>query len=177
MKIFVINGFPQSGKSTFVEFCLEELGAWGKEVSTVDFVKELASQCGWNGTKTPKDRKFLSDLKDLLTDWGDVPFKDVEKRKRVWEYSFTQYDISAKDCFFFIHCREPIEIQKFVDKMDAKTILVRREKVENLEQSNHADGEVLNFNYDYEIENNETLKDLKNKAKKFLKENGWKRKW
>ena len=177
MKIFVVNGMPRSGKSTFVRFCLDELGCWGNEFSTVDFVKELAAQCGWDGTKTPENRKFLSDLKDLLTDWGDVPYKKVIKEKELWEFSFEQFNIQTKDCFLFIQCREPKEIQKFVDRVGAETILVRRESVENSLQSNHADAEVFNFNYDYEIENNEDLKDLKNKAKKFLKERGWKRKW
>lgn len=176
MKIFVINGMPLSGKSTFVSFCLDELGAWGKEVSTVDFVKELAKECGWDGTKTPLNRKFLSDLKDLLTEWGDVPYKEIIKEKKIWEYGFEQFDIPTKDCFFFIHCREPQEIQKFVDRVNAETILIRRESVESKEQSNHADAEVFNFKYDYEIENNGDLKELKIKAKKFLKERGWKRK-
>lgn len=179
MKVIVINGFPwpRSGKSSFVNFCLDELGAWGKEVSTVDFVKELAEQCGWDGTKTPENRKFLSDLKDLLTDWNDVPYKKVIKEKEVWESSFDYFNIPTKDCFFFIHCREPKEIQKFVDRIGAETLLIRRENVEQLEQSNHADSEILNFTYDYEIENNSDLKELKEKAKKFLKERGWKKKW
>ena len=46
-------------------------------ISTVDFVKEVAKFCGWNGQKTPKDRKFLSDLKNILTQWNDIPYKDI----------------------------------------------------------------------------------------------------
>ena len=177
MKVIVINGMPRSGKSTFVQFCLDELGAWGMEVSTVDFVKELAKECDWDGTKTPENRKFLSDLKDLLTNWGDVPYKKVLEEKRVWEFGFEQFDVSTKDCFFFVHCREPQEIQKFVDRIGAETLLIRREEVESELQSNHADAEVFNFTYDTEIWNDGSLKDLKDKAKKFLKERGWKRKW
>lgn len=177
MKVFVINGAPTSGKSSFVQFCLDELNSWGNEVSTVDFVKKLAKECGWNGEKTPKNRKFLSDLKDLLTEWDDVPYKRVMLEKRLWTYSFDQFEIPTDDCFFFIHCREPKEIQKFVDRIGAKTILVRRESVEQQEQSNHADEEVFNYTYDIVIENNGDLKDLKSKAHKFLKEEGWKKKW
>ena len=40
VKIVVVNGMPMSGKSQFVEYCLKELGIYGEEVSTVDFVKE-----------------------------------------------------------------------------------------------------------------------------------------
>ena len=177
MQILIINGMPRSGKSTFVNFCLDELGCWGKEVSTVDFVKELAKECGWDGSKTPKNRKFLSDLKDLLTEWDDVPYKKVMREKKLWEFSFTQFNISTDDCFLFIHCREPEEIQKFVDRVGAKTVLIRRESVETDEQSNHADADVFNFNYDFIIENNGSLKDLQIKAIKFLKSKGWKKKW
>ena len=175
MKLIIINGMPLSGKSTFVQFCLDELGCWGKEVSTVDFVKEIAITCGWDKTKTPKNRKFLSDLKDLLTEWDDVPYKKVMYEKRIWEFSFKQFDIPTDDCFFFIHCREPEEIQKFVDREGAKTLLVRRPEVENLEQSNHADQNVFNYNYDFIIENNGDLKDLRIKAMKFVRGNGGKK--
>ena len=177
MKIIVVNGQPRVGKDTFVNFCLDELGSWGMQCSTVDFVKEIAKECGWNGEKTPENRKFLSDLKDLLTKWDDVPYKKVMYEKKIWEFSFEGYGISTKDCFFFIHCREPQEIQKFVDRVGAETVLIRRESVENQEQSNHADAEVFNFNYDTVIENNGDLKELRDKAKKFLKERGWKKKW
>ena len=34
------------------------------ELSTVDFVKEVARICGWKGKKDKKDREFLHDLKE-----------------------------------------------------------------------------------------------------------------
>jgi len=32
---------------------------------------------GWDGGKTPEDRRFLSDLKDALTRWKDVPYNET----------------------------------------------------------------------------------------------------
>lgn len=153
------------------------MGAWGKEVSTVDLIKDIAKSCGWNGEKTPKNRKFLSDLKDLLTEWDNIPYKKVLKEKRLYELPFEQVDISTDDCFFFIHCREPEEIQKFVDGIGAKTILIQRESVDKLQQSNHADENILKYRYDIIITNNGDLKELKDRAHKFLKKEGWKKKW
>jgi dephospho-CoA kinase len=167
-KIVVVNGMPMSGKSQFVEYCLQELGFYGEEVSTVDFVKELATLAGWDGVKRPKDRKFLSDLKDLLVDWNDVPFKKiVEARDRLADHlDYLGYD--ANMGVVFTHCREPEEIQKFVDRENAITVLLRREAVENYKQSNHADANVFNYKYDYVIDNNGNLEELREKAKGFL---------
>ena len=84
MQVIIINGMPRAGKDQFVSFCQKHL-LWCGNFSTVDFVKEVAAMCGWDGTKTPLNRAFLSNLKDLLTDWGDVPFKKVERAMETFE--------------------------------------------------------------------------------------------
>ena len=168
MKYFIINGRPRSGKDTFVNFCLEELGAFGKLISTVDFVKEIAARCGWDKTKTPKNRKFLSDLKDLLTNWGDVPYKKTLQEIDMFKFDLDYWDVSDKGVVF-IMCREPKEIDRFERELNAKSVLIQRASVEFEQQSNHADSEVLNHKYDYIIENNGTIDELKEKAKEFLK--------
>ena len=168
MKYFIINGRPRSGKDTFVNFCLEELGAFGKLISTVDFVKKIATECGWDGTKDLKNRKFLSDLKDLLTNWGDVPYKKTLQEIDMFKFDLDYWDVSDKGVVF-IMCREPKEIERFERELNAKSLLIRRASVEFEQQSNHADSEVLNHKYDYIIENNGTVDELKEKAKGFLK--------
>ena len=168
MKYFIINGRPRSGKDTFVNFCLEELGAFGKLISTVDFVKKIATKCGWDGTKTPQNRKFLSDLKDLLTNWGDVPYTKTLQEIDMFKFDLDCWNVSDKGVVF-IMCREPKEIERFERELNAKSLLIRRASVEFEQQSNHADSEVLNHKYDYIIENNGTIDELKEKAKEFLK--------
>ena len=168
MKYFIVNGKPRSGKDTFVNFCLEELGAFGKLISTVDFVKKIATECGWDGTKDLKNRKFLSDLKDLLTNWGDVPYKKTLQEIDMFKFDLDYWDVSDKG-IVFIMCREPKEIERFERELNAKSVLIQRASVEFEQQSNHADSEVLNHKYDYIIENNGTIDELKKKAKEFLK--------
>ena len=90
MKYVVINGFPRTGKTTFTAFCLKYLGAYGTAISTVDFIKEFAKNCGWEGDKTPRDRKFLSNLKKLLADWDDVPWKKVQTHIEQFRSTFEQ---------------------------------------------------------------------------------------
>lgn len=167
INVIVVNGYPRSGKDTFVNFCKEKLGAFGVSVSTVDFVKYLAAQSGWDGTKTPKNRKFLSDLKDLLTEWNDVPWKKVEEVFESIKVECFQYGLRDSDFFLFIHSREPKEIERFQKEYGALTILIDREEVEG-KQSNHSDAEVMNFNYDYIINNDGTLEELKMKAITFI---------
>ena len=157
----------RSGKDTFVDFCLKEIRGFGQKVSTVDFVKDIAKRSGWNGEKTPKNRKFLSDLKDLLTEWDDVPYKKVAKQIDIFNFELSTFDLS-KMGIIFVMCREPQEIQKFVDRLGALTLCVRRATAENSETSNHADADIFNFKYDYYIDNNGTLEELEQKAKEFL---------
>ena len=64
MEIIVINGYPMSGKDEFTTYCKEILKRktiQSYNISTVDKVKEIAKLMGWDGEKTPKARKFLSD--------------------------------------------------------------------------------------------------------------------
>lgn len=173
MQIVIINGMPTAGKDQFVQYCQKYL-LWCGNFSTVDFVKDIARKCGWNGEKTPENRAFLSDLKDLLTNWNDVPFKEVLRAIKLYECDALSYDFSTDDVLCFVHCREPQEIQKFVDRLGAKTLLIRRPAIETSEQSNHADAEVLNYNYDYTIFNDGTLWDLEKKAVNFVLELGFK---
>lgn len=171
MKIYILNGKAGSGKTTFFELIEEKCHNYVFNYSTVDLVKKVAYGCGWNGEKTPENRKFLSDLKDLLTEWNDVPYKDCLKEiKRITSLADI-YDVEHDDWAIFIDCREPKEIQKFVDRLGAKTIFIDR-KIEDYNASNHADANVENFEYDIVINNNGTLEDLAAVAMNFIKTEG-----
>ena len=117
--------------------------------------------CGWDGTKTLENRKFLSDLKDLLTKWDDVPFKTIVHRAKTLP--------SNTDWIMFVDCREPAEIQKLKEELNATTVLVRRESVEGNETSNHADANVFNYEYDLTIWNNSDIINLEKEADLFIK--------
>ena len=172
MQIVVINGMPRAGKDEFVKMCQKHC-FWCFNLSTVDFVKEVATMCGWDGAKTSENRKFLSDLKDLLTQWDDVPYKKIEREIQLIKARMESHDFNPdKDGIVFIHCREPKEIHRFVTEMGAATLLIRRPEIEGDEQSNHADAEVFNYPYNCIIHNNGTLKELEGKAYLFLTKMG-----
>lgn len=157
-QIIIINGTGGSGKDTFVEFCSK----YGKIVnfSSIDKVKEIAKLIGWDGQKTEKDRKFLSDLKKLTTDYNDMAFKNTTD-------AVAQFECSDNE-ILFIHIREPEEIQRAVSIFKAKTLLVKRIGLANI-KTNYSDANVDNYPYDYII-NNTTLEELDKNALKFISE-------
>lgn len=167
MRYCVINGYPQSGKDAFVDFCKQEKGALCKKVSTVDFIKDIAYKYGWTGEKTPKDRKFLSDLKNLFTEWNDIPFKETMERIREFHQTLQIYEVSSEG-IVFIMSREPAEIMRFKHELGAISVLIERDAVKDNEQSNEADSGVMNCEYDVVVYNNGTLEDLQTQAKLFL---------
>lgn len=174
MKVVIINGMPMVGKDQFCNYCMDYMtkkGIKGGIISTVDLVKEIATSLGWDGIKTPKDRKFLSDLKNLLTEWNDVPFTFIQKSIRETYLHFTQkLQVPQDRIIFFVHCREPEEIKRFVEVYGATTLIIRRKEYEDLKQSNDSDKNVLNFKYDYEIYNDKGLDELQMEAIKFVDE-------
>lgn len=170
MNIYVINGAAASGKDSFVHLC-KKYAKPGRilNISTVDKVKEIAVNCGWDGTKTPENRKFLSDLKKLLTEWNDLPMKDIEHQITLFKRDFEAWDIPIEEGIIFIHCREPEEIARLVKKFNAQTILIRRPSAEKWEPSNPSDANVLNYKYDYVFWNDgDTFKKLDLAAKRFV---------
>ena len=159
-QIFIINGSGGVGKDMFVTLVSDYIET--ANFSSVDKVKEIARNIGWTGGKSEKDRKFLSDLKLLCTDYNDMPFNSMKSK-------VSKFLNSDHLRFLFLHIREPEEIERAKIVFDAKTILVKRDSVEQI-TSNMADANVYNYNYDIIINNNEGIADLKYKAFCFAKD-------
>lgn len=161
---FIINGSGGHGKDSFVEFVKEIMG--GSEYvwnySSVAKVKRLAQMMGWDGGKSDKDRKFLADLKKLTTEYSDMSFKDISA-------IYFNFIADEQSKILFLHIREPNEICRAVKAFSAKTILIKRSETPLIE-SNDADRYVLDYQYDYVIENEGGLSDLREKAKLFVDE-------
>ena len=166
MKVIILNGYGKVGKDKFSELCMKHHKNsinW----STVDEVKKiLKNNFGWNGEKTNKSRKFLSELKRIWTEYNNGPFLDIVNKISKNQFKLNDYD--KNDFIYFIHCREPQEIEKFVNeyKDNCITVLLKRENI-NI-PDNDSDKNVNNFNYDYIIDNNGTIDDLDKLAIDFL---------
>lgn len=154
--IVIINGTGTSGKDTFVKFVSKYTTV--VNFSSIDKVREVATVGGYDGGKTEKDRKFLSDLKVLFEEYNDMPFKSMAEV--VDKFRETDEEI------LFLHIREPHNIERAVNEFAAKTLLVKRVGLENI-TSNYSDANVDNYDYDYRIENN-TLEQLEKDAILFI---------
>jgi hypothetical protein len=158
-KVFILNGVGTSGKGKFAEYVQKYIP--GFKYSIADLPKEAAEILGWDGGKTEKDRRFLSDIIDLATEYNDSPYNDV--KSLVIDFYKDDFDINV----LLIDMRDPKDIARAVKDFNAETILIRNPNVDNID-SNHADRDVENYDYDYIIENDGTLEQLEKVAKIFV---------
>lgn len=191
-KIIIINGSDGVGKNAFAKRVIEETLKLAKRIvpaenedycvnpeifykinniSTIDYVKNIARMFGWNDEKSEKDKKMLSDLKDLITVYNDYLFKDITTQINDWLY----YDKKRLNdmyghSFLFVHCREPKEIDRIKNQFpnDTFTLLVQNPKVAKV-TGNHANREIENYNYDFTVINDSDLKALRKVAIDFYK--------
>lgn len=182
MKVYIVNGPPGCGKTTFsnmaidisTEYYKNELKGYpvALNLSTVDSVKLKARQIGWDGNKDDKGRALLSGLKQLLLKYDDSPFLDVANRIKTHNRKIENYFHLSGASFYFVMSREPKEIDRFKEELGARAIYIQNSEAEMRPTSNSSDRDVLNYEYDIYIDNNGSLEDLKNNVILFLqKEN------
>ena len=157
----VINGMGGVGKDTLCRFAAERYKT--ENISSITPIKELAALCGWQGEKTDRARKFLSDLKALTAEYNDYPTTYLAERYRAF--------LASDDELLFVHIREPEEIRKFVSATDgaAKTLLIRGgERCERAAYGNASDDGVEDYPYDYVFVNDASLDEARTAFLSFL---------
>jgi len=157
----VINGKGGVGKDTLCRFAAERYKT--ENISSITPIKELAALCGWQGEKTDRARKFLSDLKALTAEYNDFPTTYLLSRYRAF--------LSSDDELLFVHVREPGEIAKFVAATggEAKTLLIRGgARFERGAYGNASDDGVENYPYDYVFVNDRPLEETRDAFLSFL---------
>ena len=171
-KIVIINGLGGCGKSTFVKLCKDYCeNKWehvkAYELSSIDFVKEVATFCGWDGSKTLKNRTFLHDIKVILEEWDDVPSKKVFENI----YQLTDFHTTS---IFFVNIREAYNIEKFKDmaqelNYDCITLGVKNPNI-NTNEVIELITQINEFGYDVVINNNKDLIYLDSLAQNFMQD-------
>lgn len=180
-KVVIINGKPQSGKDTFCKYaqgyCDDDESANTLIISSVDPLKEMLTQLGWDGTKTDKIRDMLMDMKQLWVQNQDGPTMFLFNNILEFYKACT-----GEDNIVFVHIREPEEIKKLVNALtgfesmgiDVISLLVIREGGEDTPnqpaETRRSDDEALinSYEYDVTINNDEDLIKLQELAVEFV---------
>ena len=138
-QVLIINGAGGVGKDFLCACLRDKYGV--RVVSSIDPVKEIALQCGWDGVKNTRSRKFLSDLKRVITDYSDY----------LTDYMVGAYEsfLASTDDLLFFHIREPAEIAKLVARIPtAHTLLIRTNRPVTLASGNASDDLIEQYAYD-----------------------------
>lgn len=169
MKIYIVNGYPGSGKTTFERMACKKLGGGrGFIHSTIDPIKEMANKIGWDGKKDAAGRRLLSDLKQAMNRYCNYTMDQLEEIINVIE--MTCKIVSIKDPVMFIDSREPDEIAAIKKLYNATTVLIVRNRPE--EFSNESDSNVNEYKYDLVIENTAGLEEFEETVDMFLRVEG-----
>lgn len=160
-KVYVINGIAAVGKDTFILLCKELLK--GKmnvsTFSSVDEVKQhLKENENWDGvTKDAYWRIRMYEVKQQMVADNDRPTR----------YLVESAEKTPDNSLIFFHIRELDEIQKLLKLYpDARTIHITRNNIEVIETP--VDAKPIDFNYDFTIDNSDSLEAFTEKARDFL---------
>ena len=180
-KVVIINGKPQSGKDTFCKYaqgyCDDDESANTLIISSVDPLKEMLTQLGWDGAKTDKIRGMLMDMKQLWVQNQDGPTMFLFNNILEFHKACT-----GEDNIVFVHIREPEEIKKLVNALtgfesmgiDVISLLIIRgsggDTPNQPAETRRSDDEALinSYEYDVTINNDEDLIKLQELAAEFV---------
>lgn len=169
--LVIVNGYPRSGKDTFVGFAIDHfttLGWRASAVSTIDQVKKITRDLGIiDEPKTPEKRALWADIKAAFERYD----RFLTRRLLCEHMKFmrTMQDATARAQILFIHVREPDAIEfigSIREEFEFQTAFVDRPDAERV-TSNASDINVEDFPYSWTISNTGSLHQLQAAARDF----------
>lgn len=191
--IFLIHGLKRSGKDTFASI-LKELEpaveikpfagplkeitakAFDLSLSTVDYLKNDESIK--IGFRSPQEKMCTGNsMRNFLQNLGTEAMKPIFG-DYVWAKLFTDsYLKSPKGCIFVAPDFRVIEEYQYItseaitanaDTLDVVTIKIQRDEVQASGDTHITEQGLADFKFDYVVDNNGTLEDLRAEAVEFL---------
>ena len=150
--VIIINGAGGVGKDTLCEIASRHYKV--VNVSSITPIKQIAAECGWDGSKDDRSRRFLSELKRLTVEYNDYP--------TLWALQRYREFLSSDAEIMFVHIREPEEIAKLVEGTDgaAVTLLIRGgQRMQKSHYGNRSDDCVEDYKYDHVFYNDKSLEE------------------
>lgn len=167
--VLIINGSGGVGKDTICNILSKHINTM--VFSSIEPIKTIAELLGWEGEKTPEARKFLSDLKDICTEYNNLPFRYMCE-------NLFRTEVYEPDVILVVfHIREPEEIEKFRKYAirtghTCRTLMIKSSRAME-SYGNHADDDVENYQYDLIYQNDCKLEDLDDDFMLFWRKNIW----
>lgn len=161
--VVVINGSGGVGKDTVCDVIGKHYDTMN--ISSIDPIKKIASDNGWNGEKNEKSRKFLADLKQLFINFNDLPQNYLMEK-------YQEFLGNDKEVLF-VHIREPEEIARFKQNVGGRcvTLLVRGRHDIQRAWNNAADDDVEKYAYDFVYDNTKVLEEVEEDFLQFFRKN------
>lgn len=173
-KVVIINGLPQSGKDSFAKlvqsYCNMDESANVLNLSSVDPIKDVLEQFGWDGEKSAEVRDIIAGIKQIWIGAQNGPTMFMMNNILEWHKNFI-----GEDNIVFCHIREQEEINKLINAIkgmecmgiEIMTLLIVRGR----HISEHVDGrladsevQIMQYPYDMIIYNDAGLPELDEKA-------------
>lgn len=158
-RIVIVNGSGGVGKDAFCRACSRYAECTVR--SSIDPIKEVAREIGWEGGKSERDRRFLADLKALAAAYSDWPMRYMRGAVSAF------MECGDPDELLFLHVREPEEVERAAKEFGAVKVLVTNPRIPKI-TSNQADARVADCTYDYVVCNDGSFADLDSMAADFV---------
>lgn len=97
----------------------------------------------------------------LTSEYSDMSHQDVVNEINKYRNGEIEADV------FVVDVREPEDIKRLVEEVGAITVFIKNDNVPAI-TSNAADANVENFEYDFVIPNNGTMKEFEDEIKLFM---------
>lgn len=166
MQVLIVNGVAQSGKDTFIDALANDGRYEVFKTSIINPVKELAFKVGWDGNKADTERRFLSDLMEILDEYNGYPANEVLSEVDAW-FTDKLYEDQvgkpaavanthqAKPLVACIVARQPKHIElfkKFYQDLNVpvSTVLIERKMALKQVPNNMADRAAAESHYVYD---------------------------
>lgn len=179
MVIFNVSGKAESGKNTVCGLIEEYYTSKGLKVCNLLFAKRIKQYAmdyfGWDGKEETKPRELLQNIgTEIIRDKLNNPDFHVNSVIQDIEVLSNYFDVFVISDLRF---ENELNLIRYKFEKEATSIRVNRKNHTSkltTEQLNHKSETALdNYkHWDYTINNDGTLEELKNKTIKILKENG-----
>lgn len=177
-QVVIINGVTGSGKDTFIKlagsYCEENEIANVLNISSVDPIKDVLYQFGWDGNRTDEARDIMMGIKKIWVDAQNGPTMFLMNNILAFHASHLE-----EDNIVFCHVREPEEIDKLVKAIsgmnsmgiEIMTMFISRDDVITEDTRRSDDYNIIRtYPYDRIVYNDEDLAALDTKAFTFVEE-------